>query len=485
MPITRSARSVATACLVLVTLFGAAPRPAAALEPPRPLPGYRPAFVTETDSRPIIDCMWASAAMMLDKWTNGDVRVGHERLRRLSGDLHGGSSFEDLRVAFRRLGFRVSLNRNGDSTLTWGGLLSRLRKGAGAVVLGDYSHLPRWYGRWDYSFWKKKGKKDNHAVYVERYDRKRGRVWMMDPLAHGGWRGEWISIWALQRFAWGSGGRVAAVVTPTARPRPFAGVSVGKSEMRVSTDAVTAMWALGAPKRWSYPGTDVHTRFTAAASPLQAAAANAEASLPASVDAAPARPTARMDGRTLRATAALPARPGAYLASLSLTERRFGSTVARSAPVAVFVPGPRRATLRLNVRDAYVAAGDRVKVSVSVANTGEITWAEPLRPGEREPILGTRVTATWIRLDAPAGEAGDEGDGDVAAPETVDVEGAPLARGQLVRVHADLVAPGRAGRWALVIDVTDNLDGSFAARGSAPAVAVFTVLTPSEMATVE
>ena len=59
-------------------------------------------------------------------------------------------------------------------------------------MLGDDSKLPRWYGRWDYGFWKmtKKEKKkhpsrDNHAVYVERYDRRHGRVWLMDPLAHG------------------------------------------------------------------------------------------------------------------------------------------------------------------------------------------------------------------------------------------------------------------------------------------------------------
>ena len=37
---------------------------------------------------------------------------------------------------------------------------------------------------------KKKEKKkdrsaDNHAVYVERFDRRRGRVWIMDPLGRG------------------------------------------------------------------------------------------------------------------------------------------------------------------------------------------------------------------------------------------------------------------------------------------------------------
>ena len=122
--------------------------------------------------------------MLLDKWTNGDVRVTHGKLRQLSGD-RGGSSFGDLQVAFGKLGFEVPLDASGDSTLTWGALLGRLRNGAGAVVLGDYGDMPSWHARWDRSFWRNKGTKDNHAIYVERYDRKRGRVWMMDPLARG------------------------------------------------------------------------------------------------------------------------------------------------------------------------------------------------------------------------------------------------------------------------------------------------------------
>ena len=68
-------------------------RPPRALEPPRPLPGYHPRFVTETDERPMIDCLWASGAMLLDKWTNGDIHPTHQRLRALSGDAPGGSEF--------------------------------------------------------------------------------------------------------------------------------------------------------------------------------------------------------------------------------------------------------------------------------------------------------------------------------------------------------------------------------------------------------
>ena len=266
MPIARSARSLATACLVLVTLLGVAPRPAAALEPPRPLPGYRPEFVTETDTRPWVDCLWASAAMLLDKWTNGDVRVTHGKLRRLSGD-RGGSSFEDLQVAFRKLGFDLPLDASGDSTLTWGQLLGRLRKGAGrgrAGRLRRHAPLVRPVGS---RFWRKTGKKDNHAVYVERYDRKRGRVWLMDPLARGDWKGEWISVSALRRFAWFKRGRVAAVTTPTAAPAPFAGVVAGQPKVGLSDAAVTATWRLRTPQGWAWPGGDIHVSIAPAAGP--------------------------------------------------------------------------------------------------------------------------------------------------------------------------------------------------------------------------
>ena len=69
----RTARALAAACLVVATWLSVMPAPAAALEPPRPIPGYRPAFVTETDTRPWTDCLWASGAMLLDKWTSGAI----------------------------------------------------------------------------------------------------------------------------------------------------------------------------------------------------------------------------------------------------------------------------------------------------------------------------------------------------------------------------------------------------------------------------
>ncbi len=499
MSISRPARTLAAACLVLVTLFGVAPRPAAALEPPRPLPDHRPEFVTETDTRPWVDCLWASAAMLLDKWTNGDVKVTHGKLRRLSDD-RGGSSLEDLQVAFRKLGFDVPLDASGDSTLTWRRLLGRLRNGAGAVVLGDYGDLPRWHARWDRSFWRKKGKKDNHAVYVERYDRKRGRVWIMDPLARGDWQGEWISVSALRRFAWFKGSRVAAVTTPVAAPAPFAGVVPGQANVGLSDDAVTTTWKLRTPRDWSWRGGDVHVSIAPAADPIAAAIAAAEVDPRTTADPAPEAPVADVAGHTLRLSAALPTEPGAYVASLSLSDRRFGTTFVGSDPVGVFVPAARQAKLRLNVARKVLVAGDDVRINLSVANSGEDTWADTARPdGDQADVRarGTRVVATWVRLDSGTpGAASAEPAADPAAdaatapaaaavPPTIELRKVPLAPGALERIRETLLVPRDVGRWALVIDIVDDVVGSYAAIGSAPAVALFEVVAPRGIQPVE
>jgi hypothetical protein len=522
MPIVRPVtRHLAAACLAVAALLAVAAGPASALEPPRPLPGYHPRFVTETDEHPWTDCLWASAAMLLDKWTNGDETRTHNQLRALSGDRTGGSTFKDLAVAFRKVGFSTPSNLAG-SRLSWHELLKRLRNGAGAIVLGDYGDLPRWYGRWDYGFWKGgpldkhaakaakekahdegkgkgkgkvkiKMKADNHAVYVERYDPRHRRVWLMDPLARGDWHGEWISVRSLMRFAWSSGGRVFAVVTPTAAPAPFSGVRLRDPEVDLSDAAVTASWGVQAPGGWRWPGVDVHVAIARAAAPLEAAARSALVAPGVSTVSAPVVPVAGLAGHELRVSAALPAAPGAYTAAVSLTDRRFGRGVAASAPVAVFVPGEQRATMRLNVvRDVLTEGGD-VRVNLSVANRGTVTWADGTQPdGDTAGAtprtarqLDTRVTAHWIRLDAPAPgapAAGDDTGGTGASghrgDEAVTLLRVPLDPGKLTRFRGKLVVPSEAGTWALVVDVEDSIVGSFASLGSAPAVAVFQVVPP-------
>ena len=468
-------RRVSAAALIAgATLLSAFPAaaPVAALEPPRPLPGYKPEFVTQTDQRPFIDCLWSSGAMLLDKWTNGEVRVTHQRLRAASGDRSGGSQFRDMRVAFRKLGFGFKYSPDGGDAMTWSQLLTRLGKGAGAIVLGDDHDLPRWFGRWDYAFWKKKGKKDNHAVYVERYDRKRGRVWLMDPLARGPWQGEWISVWALQRFAWTQGGAVFAATTPTAKAAPFSKVKASARPKLVrSGDAVEAAWSLKAPKKWRFPGADVTAKFRAADDPVAAAATSAEVPVRNDQAAAPRRATVVVRGKTMRLTAPLPTKPGAYELHLGVRDRRFGSAFVTAGDVAVFVPGARRATLRLNLRERTIPAGTPVSVSVNAANTGTETWTGEWTldagAGQMRVERGTRLVARWIALDDLHGASLATA---VGTRDQIVLGKVPLEAGEMVMVRDTVVAPAAAGRWALVVDVVDDVDGSYAALGSAPAV---------------
>ncbi len=507
----RLAPALAAAALAAVSLLSGHVRPASALEPPRPLPDYQPTFVTETDTHPWTDCLWASGAMLLDKWTNGEGRLGRRALRALSGDLAGGSSLSDLRAAYATLGVDLAFSPDGGTTITWPMLLSRLEQGAGAVLLGDASQLPRWFGRWDPAFWKATGDKDNHAVYIERYDRRHGRVWLMDPLGSGDWRGEWISVAALRKYAWTRHGALSVAVTPTAQAAPFQGVTVTGPIATASTSNLDIAWALQAPDRWRFPGADVAATFARTADPVAAAAiAPAIPAIPGS-DPTPLLPSATVAAGALHATAPLPVEPGSYQATVIVTDRRFGRVVARSEATAVFVPGPRSAALSLQTSSSDVATGASIAVRVAVANSGRLTWAEDPRPGGAPGGLAvpraTRLVARWVPIDVPLASAASPGNPEpsvgltdvtgaggadgASVPGDPDVRGAgstgilgsvelgslPLAPGGMVVVAGGVQAPTTPGTWALVVDVVDDVEGSFAALGSAPAVEVFHVIS--------
>jgi hypothetical protein len=288
---------------------------------------------------------------------------------------------------------------------------------------------------------------------------------------------------------------VYAVVSPTAAPAPFSGVRLTSPEVDLSDAAITASWALQAPRGWRWTGADVHVAIAPAADALLAAAQSALVDPGVSTAAAPAAPVAGVAGHSLRVSAALPTAPGAYTASMSLTDRRFGRQVVASSPVAVFVPGDQRATMRLNVLGDVLTAGGDVRVNLSVANAGDQTWADATDadgdPATAAPHTArprdTRVTARWIRLstpsDATAAAAAEAGAPTAAAPDPGDGDPltllhVPLDPGKLARFRGNLVVPSAPGEWALVVDVEDDVVGSFAALGNAPAVAVFQVVPP-------
>ena len=210
--------------------------------------------------------------------------------------------------------------------------------------------------------------------------------------------------------------------------------------------------------------------------PLEAAALSPDVPVRNAEAAAPKRAKLTVKGKTMQLTAPLPTKPGAYTLHVGIRDRRFGNAFVTSHDIALFIPGERRATLRLNLRERVVEADQGLRLSVNVANTGTETWAGEWAldtgAGQMDVERGTRVVARWVPLD----EAATDADG--ASLEPVVIGTVPLAPGEMVTVRDTVVAPAALGRWALVIDVVDDVDGSYAALGSEPAVAAIEVVAP-------
>jgi len=487
-------RPLLAAILTVTSLATILAAPATAFEPPRPLPGYGPAFVSEIQPGKWLDCTWASAAMLVDKWTNGRVTPSREALRALSGDHAGGSTLVDIARAFRAIGMPLRYSPDGGDPMTWPGLLDRLAYGAGAILLGSDTRLPRFYGRWDLRFWQGKGKTDAHAVYVERFEPRTGRIWLMDPLAPSGWTGEWISAASLYRFAWKSGGLVSAATTPTALPAPFAGVRLGAPVLATDATTLRATWPVRATRAWRFQGADVRATFQRVTDPIAAAVAGLVASAPGPAAAHRAVATASYAAHGLTAGVPMPATPGAYRAVVRVVDRRFGRVVATAIGAGVFVPGPRSAGLMLLPISDVLRPGAVASVSFTITNSGTTSWADDPRierlPNGSQWRRATRVTATWVpvRLDAPTtgvktpaagGAGGARGAGGGATLSgtipPVAVLDVPLDPGAQVVATVSVQLPAAAGSWALVLDVADDIDGSFAALGSVPAVTMVEV----------
>ncbi len=314
--------------------------PVAAKEPFRPIPGHQPRFITEMDSRgPSADCLWASAQMYLDKLTAGRAVVDHERLRTLSGSRTRGATLAEVKTAMREAGLPFAFSPGGGDPLTWTTLLARLERGGGAIVEGTYHALPRRYGRWDPAFWADPA--SYHAVYIERYDRASDRVWLMDPLATGSWKGEWIAVRYLVRFVWHTGGGLLyAAATPAAAPLPFAGVTLEAPTASVFADRVTVAWPVeSAPADWTPSGRFVPSverlpegivlppEIVTNPAPTASVAGNL-----LGAPASPLDPKVRRSAGAVTADIALPSEPGLYRIGGDLLESRFDDRVGVAPP---------------------------------------------------------------------------------------------------------------------------------------------------------
>ena len=396
--------------------------------------------------------------MLVEKWTAGRITVSKDRLRRLSGDTKKGSNFNDLAPVLRRLGLKARWSPEGGEFVTWNEMRARIRAGGGAVLLGDYHELPRYYGRWAPRFWKKKGKKDNHAIYLDRYDGRTDQFWVMDPLAPAGWKGEWIPARYLRSFAWQTGGGgLWVMLTPTAKRAPFSGVKLAPPEAAVRDGQLQVDWKVRkAPKRWRLPRVKVKTRVERIKNPASLAIMEWVSTPVGEPAAKKQKPSARYAQKTIRARMRTPARPGAYEIAMSLGERRFGRTVARSSTV-VFVPGKRRGSIVAKDPGAVIA-GETFDLEATVMNTGSVDWADPewLSASAAKALdrrRNTRVRALWHLVEP------DDRDAERAAADPEDVLAVPLKPGAGRTGTADRhraehsrsvgahPRSGRRGRW--------------------------------------
>jgi hypothetical protein len=471
-------RPILALLLALAAVLPAA-LPASAREPYRPLPNYRPEFVTERERGTWNDCLWASASMLIDKWSAGRLTVSKDRLRRLSGDRHKGSSFDDLARSLRKVGLPARWSPEGGDFVTWRELKQRLAKGGGAILLGDYSDLPRWYARWDPKFWRNDGADDNHAIYLDRYDGRRDRFWVMDPLAPAGWGGEWVPARYLRAYAWQTrGGGLWVLMTPAAQRAPFANVRVSAAKAAGTGDGVVLRWEVErSPKGWKLPKVDVLAKTERLADPVALAPFGAVSVLSdGPTEGPPAKPSAHWKGGAIVARVAAPTKPGAYRVSVALRERRFGRRAVRGAAV-VFVPGERRGTIVASGPAGQVEAGS-LALGVLVVNTGSVDWSDPEwlagTPHDILPRRNTTLRATWTWLGEPTASGGTP-----AAPAPADVLPLPLEAGESTRTGLAIPTPGLPGTWALTLDIVDRIDGSFATGGSAPTTILVELVSPT------
>jgi hypothetical protein len=453
--------------------------------PPAPdIDSRTPHFVTETNDAKWDDCEWASAAMLIEKWT-GD-QIDRRALRAAAYVASGASSLGDVaRGTANMLGLHLRFSPDGGDPMTWGMLLTRLARGGGAVLEGAYSRMPRWFQRWDRKFAASGPAKSGHAVYVERYEPRRGRVWLMDPLGQGDYRGEWISVWDLRRFAAFSRGLVRAAATPAPLP-PTSLKKIRFGQARLAGDLVVGtLGTLVVPiaHRGRRPPVLVPLRISTTwvkvdpalpDGPIVAPTAGHVPALPASLPGGPtgavtdssADPTGttapatwvaasspsigtsgrmgmvlRPTGWDLVAKVNLPTEPGRYRLTMALRNARGRAISPKNVPafkpIIVSIAGPYRVGF-----DAPKALelGDRA-VTFGVTNTGRAAWV--VTTGRVGGPLATspHLVADWVfpdRSSTPAGTVYVELDPGASATVALPLTAMPAGATGL---RLDLVGP--------------------------------------------
>lgn len=186
--------------------------------------------VTQFDGGPFAsaNCTLAAGAM-LARLGFGIVTTG-SILRTLQDDQVGGTGLDDLNAAVFH-GYGVSFHTGSIMPTQLKDLLSA---GYGAVIQGDYSKIPPALGL-------QPGFTGGHAIYLDGFYPGGGTTppayYVIDPIGHGGYDGDWWPASVVDAFAvgFGAGERIAAawafppggtapdVVGPDVLPLPSSG----------------------------------------------------------------------------------------------------------------------------------------------------------------------------------------------------------------------------------------------------------------------
>jgi hypothetical protein len=196
--------------------------------PAPPNNGYRARLCTETDvPAPFLDCVPASIVMMLDVWSQGDIRLKHQDL---AHEAAGNRTYPGIAQAAAKLAnvevrFSEAFNTNRTEKVTWDGLLDRLSRGGAASVVGFYSELVGHRSiagaeliRHDRNL--AKSTTVRHAMAVSNFQKAKNRIWLQDPMGKAPFRGEWIRPASLHAFIDKTSRKANARVTAAATPDP-------------------------------------------------------------------------------------------------------------------------------------------------------------------------------------------------------------------------------------------------------------------------
>jgi hypothetical protein len=442
--------------------------PATALAPPadairwRYLPppsgNYTPRHVWQTSQ----NCLWAAGSMLLDKWSHGRVRASQYTLRKASGDKEGGSNLRDLARGYAKA-VRVKLRTpNWGDSMRWWQLLDRLASGGGAVVIGEYNRMPAHFARWSPSYAARR--ESSHAVYVERYDRRRGRVWIKDPLARGGWPGEWIPVDALRRFADIEGGIVQGVATPPRR-RPSTAPLIDQA-YRLGDPVVPRLVLAGHPLTvkvplrvtGGFPWPEAQRLVATWRRVGGAGSGDAKLKVTRSRTVRPTR-------SAFSTRVAVPDDPGVYRVSLKFAAARGRSPDRAVGEFEVRVAGPYAAAIAVAAPSDH-ELGTPVPLDMSVTNVGSEDWR---RTPERELESASADQEFQADREASLRLAWVMPDREPVDALLVSL---PLAPGERFETATSVQGPPTPGTWRLVASLDHPVLGPMDLRDAMAPVTV-------------